>query len=94
MIRRSSTSALCSTANDARDRLLPRHRNYSQHFPDGCRAKRRPLLDYLPQDSIMFIDESHQTIPQLPGMYHEDARARGAGVSPASGCPAPSTIAR
>src|SRR6185503_11084061 len=30
------------------------------------------LLDYLPQDSLMFIDESHQTMPQLRGMYHGD----------------------
>jgi len=30
------------------------------------------LLDYLPHDAIMFIDESHQTIPQLQGMYHGD----------------------
>jgi excinuclease ABC subunit B len=30
------------------------------------------LLDYLPHDSLMFIDESHQTVPQLQGMYHGD----------------------
>jgi excinuclease ABC subunit B len=29
-------------------------------------------MDYLPQDSLMFIDESHQTMPQLRGMYHGD----------------------
>ena len=29
-------------------------------------------LDYLPHDSLMVIDESHQTIPQLHGMYHGD----------------------
>ena len=37
---------------------------------------RRPrLVDYLPADALMFIDESHVTIPQLGGMYRGD-RAR------------------
>jgi excinuclease ABC subunit B len=30
------------------------------------------LLDYLPTDHMIFIDESHQTVPQLQGMYHGD----------------------
>ena len=30
------------------------------------------LLDYLPPDSLMFIDESHQTMPQIRGMWHGD----------------------
>ncbi|MBV9406401.1 MAG: UvrB/UvrC motif-containing protein, partial [Acidobacteriaceae bacterium] len=30
------------------------------------------LLDYLPNDALLFIDESHQTMPQLQGMYHGD----------------------
>ncbi|MGH9447605.1 MAG: helicase-related protein, partial [Terriglobia bacterium] len=30
------------------------------------------LLDYIPQDALVFIDESHQTVPQLRGMYHGD----------------------
>jgi excinuclease ABC subunit B len=47
--------------------------NYSRHLT-GRKAGEPPptLLDYLPQDSLMFIDESHQTIPQLRGMYHGD----------------------
>ena len=50
--------------------------NYSRHLT-GRRPGEPPptLLDYLPQDSLMFIDESHQTIPQLRGMYNGD-RAR------------------
>src|SRR4029077_6021784 len=28
--------------------------------------------DYLPHDALLFLDESHQTIPQLQGMYHGD----------------------
>jgi excinuclease ABC subunit B len=30
------------------------------------------LLDYVPQDYLLFIDESHQTVPQVRGMYHGD----------------------
>jgi len=47
--------------------------NYSRHLT-GRKAGEPPptLLDYLPQDSLMFIDESHQTIPQLRGMYNGD----------------------
>jgi len=47
--------------------------NYSRHF-DGREPGTRPycLLDYFPKDFLMFIDESHVTIPQLHGMYHGD----------------------
>lgn len=47
--------------------------NYSRHF-DGRKEGERPfcLLDYFPKDFIIFIDESHQTIPQLHGMYNGD----------------------
>jgi len=47
--------------------------NYSRHL------QRRPpgstpwtLLDYFPDDYLMFIDESHMTLPQIRGMYHGD----------------------
>ena len=47
--------------------------NYSRHFSGRLPGEAPPtLLDYLPHDAIMFIDESHQTIPQLHGMYHGD----------------------
>jgi len=47
--------------------------NYSRHFTGRLPGQPPPtLLDYLPQDSLMFIDESHQTTPQLRGMYHGD----------------------
>jgi excinuclease ABC subunit B len=47
--------------------------NYSRHFSGRLPGEAPPtLLDYLPQDSLLFIDESHQTIPQLHGMYHGD----------------------
>jgi len=50
--------------------------NYSRHLT-GRKPGERPftLLDFFPKDYLMFIDESHQTIPQVQGMYHGD-RAR------------------
>src|SRR6476660_977930 len=47
--------------------------NYSRHFSGRLPGEAPPtLLDYLPTDSVMFLDESHQTVPQLHGMYHGD----------------------
>jgi excinuclease ABC subunit B len=47
--------------------------NYSRHFTNRLPGQAPPtLLDYLPTDSVIFIDESHQTVPQLHGMYHGD----------------------
>jgi excinuclease ABC subunit B len=47
--------------------------NYSRHFSGRLPGEAPPtLLDYLPHDSVMFLDESHQTVPQLHGMYHGD----------------------
>src|SRR5574338_492327 len=50
--------------------------NYSRHL-SGRQAGEPPptLIDYLPEDALMFIDESHVTIPQVGGMYKGD-RAR------------------
>ena len=47
--------------------------NYSRHL-DGRRAGRPPsvLIDYFPADYLLVVDESHQTIPQVRGMYHGD----------------------
>lgn len=47
--------------------------NYSRHI-SGRKPGEAPwtLLDYFPRDSLMIIDESHQTIPQLRAMYHGD----------------------
>ena len=56
--------------------------NYSRHFSGRLPGEAPPtLLDYLPHDSIMFIDESHQTIPQLHGMYHGDRSRKEVLVS-------------
>ena len=47
--------------------------NYSRHFSGRLPGEAPPtLLDYLPHDAVIFIDESHQTVPQLHGMYHGD----------------------
>lgn len=45
--------------------------NYSRHL-DGRKPGEKPycLLDYFPPDFLMFIDESHRTIPQIHGMHH------------------------
>jgi excinuclease ABC subunit B len=50
--------------------------NYSRFF-DGRKPGTRPfcLLDYFPEDFLMFIDESHATLPQVRGMHGGD-RAR------------------
>ncbi len=47
--------------------------NYSRHL-DGRPAGSTPynLLDYFPDDFLLFVDESHMTLPQVRGMYHGD----------------------
>jgi excinuclease ABC subunit B len=47
--------------------------NYSRIL-DGRAAGQRPycLIDYFPSDFVCFIDESHQTVPQIGGMYEGD----------------------
>ena len=47
--------------------------NYSRHFSGRMPGEPPPtLLDYFPRDFLLFIDESHQTIPQLHAMWHGD----------------------
>ena len=47
--------------------------NYSRHFSGRLPGEAPPtLLDYLPADHLIFIDESHQTMPQIRGMWHGD----------------------
>jgi excinuclease ABC subunit B len=47
--------------------------NYSRHLTGKSPGAPPPtLLDYLPRDTIMVIDESHQTIPQIGGMFKGD----------------------
>ena len=50
--------------------------NYSRHLSGRAPGEPPPtLLDYFPDDALTIIDESHQTVPQVRGMYHGD-RAR------------------
>src|SRR5579864_141806 len=47
--------------------------NYSRHFTGRLPGEAPPtLLDYVPRDYLLFIDESHQTVPQLHAMWHGD----------------------
>jgi excinuclease ABC subunit B len=47
--------------------------NYSRHLSGRLPGEAPPtLFDYCPSDFLLFIDESHQTVPQLHGMYHGD----------------------
>jgi excinuclease ABC subunit B len=52
--------------------------NYSRHLTGKAPGEPPPtLLDYLPKDALMVIDESHQTIPQLGAMYKGDQSRKG-----------------
>ena len=54
--------------------------NYSRHFSGRLPGEAPPtLLDYFPRDFLVFIDESHVTIPQVHGMWHGD-RSRKANL--------------
>ena len=47
--------------------------NYSRHLTGRLPGEPPPtLLDYLPTDALVIVDESHQTVPQIRGMYHGD----------------------
>src|SRR5512142_1521234 len=47
--------------------------NYARHLTGRAPGEPPPtLLDYLPQDALIIVDESHQTVPQVRGMYHGD----------------------
>ncbi len=47
--------------------------NYSRHLTGRAPGEPPPtLMDYLPKDALVIVDESHQTIPQLHGMYRGD----------------------
>src|SRR5687767_9031147 len=51
--------------------------NYSRHLSGRAPGEPPPtLLDYLPKDALMIIDESHQSIPQVRGMYHGDRQRK------------------
>src|SRR6185503_15413155 len=47
--------------------------NYARHLTGRAPGEPPPtLLDYLPPDALIIVDESHQSVPQVRGMYHGD----------------------
>ncbi|MGH9253767.1 MAG: excinuclease ABC subunit UvrB [Vicinamibacterales bacterium] len=47
--------------------------NYARHLTGRAPGEPPPtLLDYLPDDALVIVDESHQTVPQIRGMFHGD----------------------
>jgi len=51
--------------------------NYSRHLSGRKPGEPPPtLLDYLPKDALVVIDESHQSVPQVRGMYHGDQQRK------------------
>jgi excinuclease ABC subunit B len=75
--------------------FCPGIENYSRHLTGRAPGQPPPtLLDYFPRDFLMFVDESHVTVPQLGGMYRGDPRASRPWSSSASACPRRSTTAR
>jgi excinuclease ABC subunit B len=55
--------------------------NYSRHFSKRLAGEPPPcLLDYFPEDFLLFVDESHQTLPQVHAMYNGDRSRKQALV--------------
>ncbi|MGE4056735.1 MAG: helicase-related protein, partial [Vicinamibacterales bacterium] len=56
--------------------------NYARHLTGRAAGEPPPtLLDYLPPDALIVVDESHQTVPQIRGMYHGDRSRKEVLVS-------------
>jgi excinuclease ABC subunit B len=56
--------------------------NYARHLTGRAPGDPPPtLLDYLPDDALVIVDESHQTVPQIRGMYHGDRSRKEVLVS-------------
>jgi excinuclease ABC subunit B len=56
--------------------------NYARHLTGRAPGEPPPtLLDYLPPDALIVVDESHQTVPQIRGMYHGDRSRKEVLVS-------------
>jgi len=69
--------------------------NYSRHL-SGREAGSTPfcLLDFFPKDWLLFVDESHVSIPQVGGMYGGDRSRKLSLVEHGSGCRRRSITAR
>jgi excinuclease ABC subunit B len=56
--------------------------NYARHLTGRAPGEPPPtLLDYLPDDALVIVDESHQSVPQIRGMYHGDRSRKEVLVS-------------
>ncbi len=56
--------------------------NYARHLTGRAPGQPPPtLLDYLPDDALVIVDESHQTVPQVRGMFHGDRSRKEVLVS-------------
>ena len=65
-------TGFCSGVENYSCHLGRRHQPKGGKKAVSCESTPWTLLDYFPQDFLLFIDESHMTIPQLHGMYHGD----------------------
>ena len=74
----ASTSAPCSTSRCcARPATATASRTTRATSPGRKPGEPPPtLLDYLPKDGLIVVDESHQSIPQVRGMYHGDRQRK------------------
>ena len=69
--------------------------NYSRYLT-GRKAGEPPptLFEYVPDNALVFVDESHVTVPQLGGMFRGDFRRKATLPNTASGCPPAWTTGR
>jgi excinuclease ABC subunit B len=67
---------------------LRRHRKLFALFTGRAPGEPPPtLFEYLPDNAIVFADESHVSVPQIGGMYKGDYRRKSRWPSTASACP-------
>ena len=65
-------TGFCSGVENYACHLARRHEPQNGHHAISCGSRPWTLLDYFPEDFLMFVDESHMTLPQVRGMYHGD----------------------
>ena len=65
-------TGFCSGVENYACHLARRHEPQSGHYAVSCGSRPWTLLDYFPEDYLVFVDESHMTLPQIRGMYRGD----------------------
>ncbi len=65
-------TGFCSGVENYACHLARRHEPQNGHTAISCGSRPWTLLDYFPEDFLMFVDESHMTLPQIRGMYQGD----------------------